>query len=47
MKITLFSDIHAKILLPFKLVDLYQKETGNTIDFILQCGRPLINYTTF
>lgn len=38
MKIALFSDIHGKILLPFKLVDLYQKETGNTIDFILQCG---------
>ncbi|MFZ4930390.1 metallophosphoesterase family protein [Chryseobacterium sp. Mn2064] len=38
MKIAIFSDIHGKILLPFKLVDLYQKETGNTIDFILQCG---------
>lgn len=38
MRIALFSDIHGKILLPFKLVDLYQKETGNTIDFILQCG---------
>lgn len=38
MKIALFSDIHGKILLPFKLVDLYQKETGRKIDFILQCG---------
>lgn len=38
MKIALFSDIHGKILLPFKLVDLYQKETGCKIDFILQCG---------
>ena len=38
MKIALFSDIHGKILLPFKLVDLYQKETGHSIDFILQCG---------
>ena len=38
MKIAIFSDIHGKILLPFKLVDLYQKETGNIIDFILQCG---------
>lgn len=38
MKISLFSDIHGKILLPFKLVDLYQKETGSKIDFILQCG---------
>lgn len=38
MKIALFSDIHGKILLPFKLVDLYQKETVHKIDFILQCG---------
>ncbi len=38
MKVAVFSDIHGKILLPFKLVDLYQKETGNKIDFILQCG---------
>lgn len=38
MRIALFSDIHGKILLPFKLVDLYQKETGHSIDFILQCG---------
>lgn len=38
MRVALFSDIHGKILLPFKLVDLYQKETGNKIDFILQCG---------
>lgn len=38
MKIALFSDIHGKILLPFKLVDLYQKETNNKIDFILQFG---------
>ena len=38
MKIALFADIHGKILLPFKLVDLYQKQTGHKIDFILQCG---------
>lgn len=38
MKIALFADIHGKILLPFKLVDLYQKETGEVIDLILQCG---------
>lgn len=38
MRVAIFSDIHGKILLPFKLVDLYQKETGNKIDFILQCG---------
>ncbi len=38
MKVAIFSDIHGKILLPFKLVDLYQKETNQKIDFILQCG---------
>ncbi|MCS4303309.1 metallophosphoesterase [Chryseobacterium sp. BIGb0232] len=38
MRVALFSDIHGKILLPFKLVDLYQKQTGNAVDFILQCG---------
>lgn len=38
MRIALFADIHGKILLPFKLCDLYQKETGNKIDLILQCG---------
>lgn len=38
MRIAIFSDIHGKILLPFKLVDLYQKEIGKKIDFILQCG---------
>jgi predicted phosphodiesterase len=38
MKVAIFADIHGKILLPFKLVDLYQKETGHKIDFILQCG---------
>lgn len=38
MRIAVFSDIHGKILLPFKLVDLFQKETGKKIDLILQCG---------
>jgi len=38
MRAAIFADIHGKILLPFKLVDLYQRETGNTIDIILQCG---------
>lgn len=38
MRVAIFSDIHGKILLPFKLVDLYQKETGHQIDLILQCG---------
>jgi len=38
MRIAIFSDIHGKILLPFKLVDLYQRETGKKVHFILQCG---------
>lgn len=38
MRIAIFADIHGKILLPFKLVDLYQKQTGQKIDLILQCG---------
>jgi Icc-related predicted phosphoesterase len=38
MKIAIFADIHGKILLPFKIVDYYQKETGNKIDYIVQCG---------
>ncbi len=38
MRVAIFSDIHGKILLPFKLVDLYQKQTNEKIDFILQCG---------
>jgi len=38
MKIAIFADTHGKILLPFKMVDFYQKETGNQIDWILQCG---------
>jgi predicted phosphodiesterase len=38
MKIAIFADIHGKFLLPFKLVDLYQKETSCQIDLILQCG---------
>ncbi len=38
MKLAIFADIHGKFLLPFKLVDLYQKQTGERIDFILQCG---------
>jgi len=38
MRIALFADIHGKILLPFKLCDLYQEKTGNKVDLILQCG---------
>ena len=38
MKIAIFADIHGKVLLPFRLVDYYQKVTGEKIDLILQCG---------
>jgi len=38
MRIALFADIHGKILLPFRLADLYQQQTGRRIDLILQCG---------
>lgn len=38
MRLAIFSDIHGKILLPFKLVHRYQEDTGNKIDAILQCG---------
>lgn len=38
MRIAIVSDVHGKILLPFKLVDLYQEETGKKVDLILQCG---------
>jgi len=38
MRAAIFADIHGKILLPFKLVDLYQKTTDKKVDIILQCG---------
>ncbi|MEN7547379.1 metallophosphoesterase [Rapidithrix thailandica] len=38
MRIAIFADLHGKLLLPFKLVDLYQQETGEKVDLILQCG---------
>jgi len=38
MNIAVFSDIHGRILLCFKLVERYQRETGKYIDLILQCG---------
>ncbi len=38
IRVAIFSDIHGKILLPFKLVDLYQNITNEKIDLILQCG---------
>lgn len=38
MRVAVFSDVHGKLLLPFKLVDYYQQTTGKKIDLILQCG---------
>ncbi|RRD06100.1 serine/threonine protein phosphatase [Arachnia propionica] len=38
MRVAVFSDIHGKFLLPFKLVHHYQQETGRVVDAILQCG---------
>ena len=38
MRIAVFADVHGRILLAFKLVARYQRETGEHIDLILQCG---------
>lgn len=38
IRVALFSDIHGKLLLPFKMVDQYQKMYDQEIDLILQCG---------
>ncbi len=38
MKIAIFADLHGRLLLAFKLVERYQRETNHQIDLILQCG---------
>jgi hypothetical protein len=38
MNIAVFADLHGRILLAFKIVARYQRETGQRIDLILQCG---------
>ncbi|MCG8577908.1 MAG: metallophosphoesterase [Flavobacteriales bacterium] len=38
IRTAIFSDIHGKLLLPFKLVHQFQIDFGKKIDFILQCG---------
>lgn len=38
IRIAIFSDIHGKLLLPFKMVNQYQKMFDQEIDLILQCG---------
>lgn len=38
MNIAVFADVHGRLLLCFKLCARWQKETGQKIDLILQCG---------
>ncbi len=38
MNVAVFADVHGRILLAFKVVERYQRETGIQIDLILQCG---------
>jgi hypothetical protein len=38
MNIAIFADVHGRILLAFKVVERFQRETGQSIDLILQCG---------
>ncbi|WP_420572468.1 metallophosphoesterase family protein [Kordia sp.] len=38
IRIAIFSDVHGKVLLPFKLVAEYQKQFDKKIDLIIQCG---------
>ncbi len=38
MNIAVFADVHGRILLAFKIIERYQRETGETVDVILQCG---------
>jgi len=38
MNIAILADVHGRILLAFKVVERYQRETGEHIDLILQCG---------
>lgn len=38
MNLALFADLHGRIFLALKIVERYQRETGQTIDVILQCG---------
>jgi len=38
MNIAIFADVHGRILLAFKLCARWQRETGETLDLILQAG---------
>ncbi|MBN1673903.1 MAG: metallophosphoesterase family protein [Kiritimatiellae bacterium] len=38
MNIAVIADVHGRVLLAFKLVARYQRETGEHVDLILQCG---------
>ena len=38
MQIAVFADVHGRVELCFKLCARWQRETGQTLDFILQAG---------
>ncbi|MGP1516223.1 MAG: metallophosphoesterase family protein [Ottowia sp.] len=38
IRVALFADIHGKFLLPFKMVDHWQRQSGCKVDLIVQCG---------
>lgn len=38
MNVAIFADLHGRIFLALKIVERYQREMGQTIDAILQCG---------
>ncbi|GHO99282.1 hypothetical protein KSF_093300 [Reticulibacter mediterranei] len=38
MNIAIFADLHGRLLLAFQLCERWQRETGETIDLILQAG---------
>ena len=38
IRVAIFSDVHGKLLLPFKLVHQYQLDFNKPVDLIIQCG---------
>src|SRR5262249_408472 len=38
MNIAIFADVHGRVLLCFKLCERWERETGGTIDLVLQAG---------
>ena len=45
MNIAILADVHGRLLLAFKLVERYQRETGEQIDLILQACESSIDAT--